>query len=238
MCITLITSVKRPLSEKGGIFTGSGEQEEDIVGRSLFNLPHALWTVFMTPLLEFRCCYLLRLWRYLTSMQQTHRYLSAGILALDQVQHLNSALLQAVGGHKGTLLREWSEARHWAWPIAQLLSLTPMVPDCSRVSPIHALLAVRQFFLLAPVLLTVSHWPGTSSSSFSFPSLCLTWSTLHSHSLRWIPGCLPPGTFVLQIVVGRALLTVTRSSGIPNHKCPNPHSSSPSSSLCCLLPRS
>ena len=121
------------------------------------------------------------------------------------------------------------------------LSFSPWHPWCliaPESLPFMLCWQSGNFFLLAPVLLTGSHWPGTSSSSFSFPSLCLTWSTLHSHSLRWIPGCLPPGTFVLQIVVGRALLTVTRSSGIPNHKCPNPHSSSPSSSLCCLLPRS
>ena len=125
-------------------------------------------------------------------------------------------LLEAMGGHKGTLLRARSEARHWAWPIPQLLSLMPTVPGCSRVSSVHALLAVMQFFLLAPVLLTGSHWPGTSSSSLAFPSLRLAWSTPRSHSPGWIPGCLPLGAFVLQMVVSRALLTVTRSSGLPN----------------------
>ena len=42
-------------------------------------------------------------------------------------------LLEAMGGHKGTLLRARSEARHWAWPIPQLLSLMPTVPGCSSL---------------------------------------------------------------------------------------------------------
>ena len=183
----------------------------------------------MTPLLEFRCCYLLRLWRYLTSMQHTHRYLSPGILALDQVSHLNSALLQAVGGHKGTLLREWSESMHWAWSIAQLLSLTPMVPDCSRVSPIHALLAVRQFFSPSPCPLdrlplawdklfflffpftlpdlehptlplpTMDSWVP-SSRNFCAPD-CSWQSPAHCHKIIWHPQPqVPQPSFFLSLI--------------------------------------
>lgn len=122
--------------------------------------------------------------------------------------------------------------------VPQLLSLTPMVPGCSRVSPFRALLAVTQFVFLGSVPLADSHWPETSPPSFSFPSHCLAWSTSHSYSPGWIPGCVPSGGFVLQSVVRRSPLTVTSSPRLPNRKCPKSHSSSTLSSLCCPLPSS